>query len=56
MSQQEEATRGRIEHEGIYSIVRHPLYSGNFIASLGAFLFCALWCAVHLCRSIFVAL
>lgn len=33
----------KLNTTGIYSIVRHPLYLGNFLAALGVFLFPRVW-------------
>lgn len=38
-----------LNHTGIYSVVRHPLYLGNFLMWLGLFLFIGIWWFVAIC-------
>lgn len=38
-----------LNHTGIYSVVRHPLYLGNFLMWLGLFLYPGIWWFVALC-------
>ena len=38
-----------LNQTGIYSVVRHPLYLGNFLMWLGLFLFVGLWWFVLIC-------
>ncbi|PSR56164.1 lipid A phosphate methyltransferase [Adhaeribacter arboris] len=38
-----------LNHTGIYSVVRHPLYLGNFLMWLGLFLFMGIWWFVVIC-------
>lgn len=38
-----------LNQTGIYSVVRHPLYLGNFLMWLGLFLFIGLWWFVLIC-------
>ncbi|QMU29915.1 methyltransferase family protein [Adhaeribacter radiodurans] len=38
-----------LNHTGIYSVVRHPLYLGNFLMWLGLFLFIGIWWFVVIC-------
>lgn len=38
-----------LNQTGIYSVVRHPLYLGNFLMWLGLFMFIGIWWFVLLC-------
>jgi protein-S-isoprenylcysteine O-methyltransferase Ste14 len=38
-----------LNHTGIYSVVRHPLYLGNFLMWLGLFLYPGIWWFVIIC-------
>ncbi|MGV3504484.1 MAG: methyltransferase family protein [Adhaeribacter sp.] len=38
-----------LNQTGIYSVVRHPLYLGNFLMWLGLFLFIGIWWFVLIC-------
>ena len=38
-----------LNQTGIYSVVRHPLYLGNFLMWLGLFMFVGLWWFVLIC-------
>ena len=38
-----------LNQTGIYSVVRHPLYLGNFLMWLGLFMFIGLWWFVVIC-------
>lgn len=38
-----------LNQTGVYSIVRHPLYVGNFLMWLGLFMFIGVWWFVALC-------
>jgi protein-S-isoprenylcysteine O-methyltransferase Ste14 len=42
-----------LNQTGIYSIVRHPLYLGNFLMWLGLFLYIGIWWFVVICCLIF---
>lgn len=42
-----------LNHTGIYSVVRHPLYLGNFLMWLGLFLFIGIWWFVVICALAF---
>lgn len=42
-----------LNQTGIYSVVRHPLYLGNFLMWLGLFMFLGLWWFVIICSLIY---
>jgi len=42
-----------LNQTGIYSVVRHPLYLGNFLMWLGLFLYIGLWWFVIICCLIY---
>lgn len=42
-----------LNETGIYSVVRHPLYLGNFLMWLGLFLFIGVWWFVLICSLVY---
>ncbi|CAA9288015.1 MAG: hypothetical protein AVDCRST_MAG95-3803 [uncultured Adhaeribacter sp.] len=42
-----------LNHTGIYSVVRHPLYLGNFLMWLGLFMYPGVWWFVATCSLVY---
>jgi hypothetical protein len=42
-----------LNHKGIYSTVRHPLYLGNFLMWLGLFMYLSVWWFVVICSLLY---